>query len=158
MERQEYKRFWQQLLAQASAQTDLHAGVAPGTQATSTAVVAAGVAFAYELHDRERSARLVFNHPERAVNKTLYDALARQREAIDTAFSEPLRWSHEAQEPGYKSASIGRFWENGDDVIQGEQWPSYQHELIEAMVKLEAALRPHLTRQLGAKYRPKRRR
>ena len=158
MDRQAYKRFWVQHLAYASTRTNLHAAVAPRPQAICTAVVAPGVAFSYGLQPRERAAEIVFNHPERAANQTIYDTLLAHREKIDAAFGPTLVWQHEPQDTGYKSASIGAHWANNDDLTDERHWPVYQHEMVTAMVKLEAVLNPYLKRQLGAKYRQKKRR
>ena len=161
MDKQEYKRFWVQHLAYASKQTSLHAAVAPRPLAICTAVAAPGVAFSYGIQQRERAAEIVFNHTERAVNQTLYDYLLAHREKIDAAFGATLVWQYEPQAGGYKSASIGRYWANDadlDDLDDELRWPGYQHEMVAAMVQLEAVLSPYLKRQLGAKYRQKKRR
>lgn len=162
MDKQDYKRFWVQHLAYASTRTNLHAAVAARPLAICTAVAAPGVAFSYGIQPRERAAEIVFNHTERAVNRTLYGSLLAHRERIDAAFGATLVWQHEPQASGYKSASIGRYWANGDSLNDSldneENWPGYQHEMVAAMVKLEAILNPYLKRQLGAKYRQKKRR
>ena len=158
MDKQEYKRFWVQHLAYASTHTNLHAAVAPRPQAICTAVAAPGVVYSYGIQPRERAAEIVFNHAERAVNQTIYDYLLAHREKIDAAFGATLVWQHEPQAPGYKSASIGRYWANGADLDDEQRWPGYQHEMVAAMIRLEAVLNPYLKRQIGAKYLQKKRR
>jgi hypothetical protein len=158
VDKQEYKRFWVQHLAYASTRTNLHAAVAARPQAICTAVAAPGVAFSYGIQQRGRIAEIVFNHTERAVNQAIYDYLLAHREKIDAAFGAPLVWQHEPEWSGYTSASIGCHWANDDDFDDPLRWPNYQHEMVAAMVRLEAILNPYLKRQLGAKYRQKKRR
>lgn len=158
MDKQDYKRFWTQHLAYASTRTNLHAAVAPRPQAICTAVAAPGIAFSYGIQPHERAAEIVFNHPERAVNRTLYDALLAHREKIDAAFGATLVWQHEPEGSGYKSASIGQYWVNSNDLGDEQQWAGVQQEMVTSMVRLEAILGPYLKRQLGARYRQKKRR
>jgi hypothetical protein len=153
MDKQEHKRFWEQLNIYASGRTDLHATIAPRPQTAHTAAVAPGVVFMYEIHLKKRAAQILFRSQDRATNKAIYDFLASQRREIDAAFGPGLGWYPEPQVPGYKSAYIGRYWEHGQGIANRPAWPEYQRAMVETMIKLEEVLRPYLKEYLGSKYR-----
>jgi hypothetical protein len=68
--------------------------------------------------------------------------LVKQKQAIEAEFGEPLIW--EPQTPRAWNW-IGKKFE-GRGLRNRDAWPSLHDEMIDAMVRLDKALRPRLAR------------
>lgn len=138
-------RFWQQLLDRAKAKTKLHAAVS----ATSggwimTGAGKAGFGFSYVIRRHESGVELYIDRGKDAVerNKEMFDLLARSRTEIESAFGGPLVWE---RLEGKQACRISKRLEGGylDDETK---WPGIQDAMIDAMIRLDRALRPHIDR------------
>lgn len=144
------RSFWEQLGRVAAGHTDLHATVEPPKSTDYKETIAPSMYFMYQIHTKGRAAQLELHHRDKARNKALYDHLAQHRAAIDAAFDDRLEWHHR---PEQASSYIGRYWYEDDAINRVNDWPEYQREMVEAMIKLEAAMRPYLQEYFGAEYR-----
>lgn len=142
--------FWEQLKRLAGEQTSLHATVEPPESPDYIEKIAPSMYFMYQIHTKGRAAQIEMHHRDKARNKALYDHLARHQAAINAVFGDPLEW-HRRPEQG--TSYIGRYWYEVDAINRVENWPRYQREMVEAMIKLEAAMRPYLVEYFGAEYR-----
>ena len=62
---------------------------------------------------------------------------------IEEVFGEPLEWQ---RLEGQRSCRIGKRFSLGGYRDDEEKWQEIQDAMIDAMIRLEAALRPHIDR------------
>jgi hypothetical protein len=139
------ERFWAGLLERARARTALHAGVSPSRDNwIATSAGKGGLLLSYVVRQHDADAHLYIDrgpaHGDQE-NARIFEALRAQRERIEHAFGAPLRW--QALE-GKRACRIASPQVQGGYKDDEVHWPRIQDEMIEAMVRLEAALRPHL--------------
>ncbi len=135
------QQFWTQLLKRARNRTMLHARRSPTTSySLGTGAGKAGLFLTYViLKDRAR-VELYINRPDTAENKRIFDHLFAHREEIEQAFGDKLDWQRLDQSRASRIAYdvIDKGLRHQDD------WPRLQEAMIDAMVRLERALRPFL--------------
>jgi len=137
------QRFWTQLLERARARTQLHATISPGQHSwVGTGAGKAGLAFNYVVRQHEGDAELYIDRGKDAEegNKLIFDQLAAARDAVEKAFDDALEWQRLEGKRGCrirKTTQIGGYRDE-------EKWPDVHDAMIDAMVRLEGALRPHV--------------
>jgi len=136
-----YQRFWQSLLERAKGRTLLHANIKPGiSHWLSAGAGKSGLLYNYViLMDAARVELFIFTGDAEA-NKRYFDRLYEHKEAIEQAFGAPLEWlrldDKRASRIAY-SIKKGRLRDEGT-------WPELQEAMIDAMIRLEKALAPHI--------------
>jgi len=134
--------FWQSLLERSSGKTDLFSNVSPSQDSwIATGSGISGVHYAYVIRQHASAIQLVLEG-EKSANKARFDWLRERREELERSFGGPLEW-HRCE--NLKKSYLAQEFEGGyrDDP---EQWPTIQDRMIEAMVNLEKAVRPHVPR------------
>ncbi|MBC2653605.1 DUF4268 domain-containing protein [Novosphingobium aerophilum] len=128
--------FWQQLLTLAATRTKLHAGRSPSKDNwISASAGRPGLQFVYTIRQNDSQVHLWIED-----NESLYQALLADRDVIEDAFGSPLVWKQTDQQKGtYIAARV-----EGGYRSPREEWSTVQHALVEAMVRLEATLRPRI--------------
>lgn len=133
--------FWQSLLERSASKTDLFANVSPSRDCWINAGSGGrGVHYEYRIKQHESSVRLGLSGDEKDANKARFDWLQERQEEFERALGSPLVWGRCSDR---KQSYIEKVLEGGyrDDP---EQWPAIQDRMIGAMIRLEAALKPHL--------------
>jgi hypothetical protein len=129
-------RFWEQLLAAARQRSHIHANRSPGTGTwISGGVGRSGFSISYGLRQHDNSVYLWINNDPEA-----YQALLAQREAIEGEFGGVLEWN---EQDGQQGRSIS-FTQEGGYRSDIEEWPEIQSRMVDAMVRLDRALRPRV--------------
>jgi hypothetical protein len=137
------RKFWDGLISRCKVKATRHAKLSPTEYnwiAAGTGV--RGVPFVYLIaQDKGR----VGLHIERgtgkaAENKRIFDGLEKNREDIERAFGAKLLWERLEGKQGCRIAYITR----GGYKSEESEWPEIQDAMIEAMVRLDKALFPHL--------------
>ncbi|HOS91714.1 MAG TPA: DUF4268 domain-containing protein [Armatimonadota bacterium] len=140
------RRFWTQLLDRARGKTKLFAGVGPSHEASiSAGAGVSGLSYNYVVmqHDARVGLYIDLGKGSEKETEARYDALLASREQVEAAFGCPLVWQrlegkracrikHDLPGAGYKDAE--------------ERWPEIQDRMIDAMVRFEAAFRPHIAK------------
>lgn len=121
----------------------LHAHIAPGTVSwlgTSSGV--RGLQLNYVVGQDLSRVELYLDKGKGldAENKAIFDQLMTNKAAIETAFGGPLVWE---RLDGQRSCRIKADVQGGYRSPE-EEWDGIQAKLVNAMNRLEAALRPHL--------------
>ena len=75
-------------------------------------------------------------------NNELFDTLEKAKGKIEEDFGEPLEWQ---RLEGQRSCRIGKQLSLGG-YRDEEKWQEIQDAMIDAMIRLEAAFRPHIER------------
>ena len=73
-------------------------------------------------------------------NKAIYEQLYESREAIENEFQGELDWQRLK-----RSYRVRKVFDTGG-LANEERWPKIQDELIDAMVRLHDAMKPHVAK------------
>ena len=139
-ERQRY-RFFDGLLEHAKPRTRLHANISPGTATwVGASAGIAGIAFNYGVRQGDARVELYIDTPNSDENQRIFEALSVQKQTIEGAFGLPLEWD---TMEGRRACRIRKAFTTGGYRDEGA-WDAIYEELVEAMVELESALKPHL--------------
>jgi Domain of unknown function (DUF4268) len=139
-------RFWTSLLDIARKQTKLHANISPShSNWIGTGAGKRGLAFNYVVRQHEANVELYIDRGRDAEeeNMAIFDAFMTVKDAIEADFGEPLTWE---RLEGKRACRIKKRINIGGYRESEERWPEIQHALINAMVCLEKALRPHIAK------------
>lgn len=138
------RRFWQGLLDRAKQKTKLHVNISPSDHGSiATGAGKYGLWFVYTVTQHAATAELVIDRGKGsdAENRALLEQLKTHQTEIEQCFGGLLEWyrpedarlcrvRHNVQAGGYR-----------DDE---EKWPAIQDAMIDAMIRLEKAVRPFL--------------
>jgi len=135
--------FWRQLLDQAKEHTKLHSRISPSKQHWSGAGAGkAGLAFNYVIRMSDAQVELYIDQGEGEANKRIFDRLFASKEKAEEAFGEPLEWQRLDDR---RACRIRHRLHLGGLADRG-RWPEIQEAMIDAMVRLEKALKPQIKR------------
>ena len=136
-------QFWTELLEKAGERTKLHADVEPlREKSVSTGAGVEGLSYSYFIEEYEAGVELFVNRGEDRKNELVYNALQATEDAISYNFGSPLDWR---QDEGSSARRI-TYQIPTHGYADDEAWPELQDEMIDAMIRLEKALRPHVSR------------
>jgi hypothetical protein len=138
------KRFWAGLLEHAKEQTELHAGrSATNYNWIGTGAGKRGLGLNYVVRRDGADVELYIDRGKEAKeeNAALFDALAASKDEIDGAFGEPLQWE---RLEGKRACRIRHSIAVGGYRDDEARWPEIHDAMIDAMIRLEKALRPHI--------------
>lgn len=133
--------FWEGLLKRSSGKTELFSNVSPSQDSwIATGSGIGGVHYTYAIQQHTSAVKLVLESENRSTNKTRFDWLQERREELERIYGGPLGW-HRYDD--LKKSYVMEEFEGGyrDDA---EQWPVIQDRMIDAMTRLEKAVRPHI--------------
>jgi len=137
----ERQQFWREILERSQGRTTLFSTISPSRYSwIATGSGQAGITFNYVAHQRWAAAELDIDTGDATENDRVFRKLFEQREEIEAAFGGKLTW-----EPleGKRACRIRYPVEIGG-YRTPETREQVQDALIDAMIKLEAALRPRL--------------
>ena len=136
-------RFWTQLLNRARERTPLHANIAPNDRSYQWTPVKNGLYLRYGIQQHTSDVKLYIDRGadrRDSENSEIFDALAEAKEEIQKAFGEPLEWF---PLEGRRACRIDKQLSLGG-YRDEEKWPEIQEATIDAMIRLYAALKPHI--------------
>ena len=140
------KRWWTQLIQRSSVKSKLHAHITPGEYSWIGAGSGVrGLSYNYVCTKSDCGAELYIDRGKDAddENKELFDKLESNRSEIEKSFGSTLSW----QRLENRRASRVRYDNsNGGYRNDESEWAALQQDLIEKMLRLEAALRPYLAK------------
>jgi hypothetical protein len=135
--------FWTELLAKSKEKTQLHTHISPGKfHWVGTSVGKNGLAWNYAIRKHDADAELYIDRGKNAdeENKAIFDQLAASKPEIEATFGEPLDWQ---RLEGKRACRIKKMILIGG-YRDKDKWPEIQEAMIDAMIRLEKALRPHI--------------
>lgn len=136
-------RFWTQLLKKAAKATNLYISVSPSqSNWIATGAGKSGLRYKYTVSQHGATAELYIDRGKESEteNENYFDELFSSREEIDAAFGEPLDWQRLESSRACrirKQIDVGGYRDE-------EKWSEIQDAMIDTMVRLEKALRPHI--------------
>jgi len=139
------KRFWTQLLDYARTKTDLHANTAASQyEWVGAATGIGGIGLKYNVTKHSSYVELYIDRgaSRDKENKEIFDNLQSESERIEADFGAPLRWERLDNK---RASSVGVSIQGGyrDDETT---WHKTHIALVDAMIRFELALRPHIAR------------
>ncbi|MBC8288995.1 MAG: DUF4268 domain-containing protein [Planctomycetes bacterium] len=140
---QRHLRFWSQLLAKANARSPLHQNVSP-PRGNWIGTTNYGLGFNYVLARQRGRVEIYIGRTDRDENKSIFAELESHKAAIEKAFGGELSWQQLGQKTASRIAAFANSGSTGDEST----WDTLQTEMVDQMIRLEAALAPYI-----AKYR-----
>src|SRR6266516_6039998 len=145
---QTYHALWASLLPQSNRQTGF--SLRSPTRRSYVEFCRVGFCFRYRLEYDTPNALVEFALL-RSDGVQIYNSLIRRRKQINEAFGGSLFWLrdvHSSEHPGTYYALAYTIVCPSLRVLDRESWPTVQLQMIDAMVRLEQAIVPHLQRWL----------
>ena len=140
----ERRDFWTGLLQRSKAKTNLGINRTASTDHwLAIASGRSGIVYNYLILMEGAGLELNIDTGDRTTNKAIFDALFKQRSEIETEFGEPLDWRRMDDK---KSSRIVKMFEGQGSLSEPEKWSTLQETMIDALIRMDAALRPRLTK------------
>ncbi len=134
--------FWTSLLARARAMTSLHSGVSANTDTwLSAGSGRSGIHFTYVLRQHATDVEVRIERSSEEENHQIFNALFAHRPEIEEVFGEPLEWN---LVEGRKKCVIRKNLLAGGYRSSAGAWPEIQDAMVDAMIRLETAFKPHV--------------
>jgi hypothetical protein len=140
------RKFWATLLDRAKTLTKLHSNISPsGYSWIGTGAGKSGLGFNYTVTKHESKVELYIDRGKdsKDENEAIFSALRANKEAIETAFGEPLEWD---QLETKRACRISKRFSLGGWKDEESRWSEIQDAMVDAMIRLEKALKPHIAR------------
>jgi len=138
------KKFWTELLKYAKTQTSLHGNISPGEYTwIATGSGMSGLTWNYVIGMHDGRVELYVDRVNAEENKAIFDRLMQDRERVEKAFGEPLDWQRleDKRACRIKKETTAGGYRNPED-----EWPELIRWMVGAMIRLEAALGPYVTK------------
>jgi len=138
------KAFWTGLLERAGQRTSLHSTISPQPSGWIWAGAGVrGLSLNYGIKQHAASVGLYIDRGKGEDEQT--ESIFRQLEAhqseVEATYGGPVNWD---PLEGKRACWVGVQFSRGGYRDDEETWPEIQDEMIEAMIKLEKALRPYI--------------
>jgi len=131
-------RFWNLLLNAAKERTKLHARISPGTYNwLGAGSGVSGLAWNYAVRQHGTQVELYIDRGDTEENSDVFERLIKYKEAVEAEFGDGLEW----QRLEGKRACRIRNQINVGGWRDEEKWPEVSDATIDAMIRLEQALR-----------------
>ena len=135
-------RFWTALLDRARGMTPLHAGrnTTRDGWIASSAGLPRGLSLGYVVRQHDARVELYINDERPGRNKQMFDRLLESKVAIEAVFGGPIGWDrlNEKRACRIKADVIVSGWR--DEA----RWQELHNAMIDAMIRLDRAIRPHV--------------
>ena len=136
-------RFFEGLLDHAKSRTQLHANISASKHGwVGASAGIAGVGFNYGIRQHDARVELYIDTRDGDENQRIFETLSSKKEKIEDAFGFPLEWD---TKEGRRACRVQKTYATGG-YRDEDEWEALYEELVEGMVKLESALKPHLKR------------
>jgi len=123
--------------------TALHANISPSRYNwIGTSAGISGLGFNYTVRQHDAGVELYIDRRKEASaeNERIFDQLLAARESIEEVFGEPLDWQ---RLEGKRALRIKKQIDLGGYRDEAT-WPAAYEAMIDAMTRLEKALKPHI--------------
>ncbi|MFC1651191.1 DUF4268 domain-containing protein [Candidatus Latescibacterota bacterium] len=140
------RRFWTQLLDYAKTKTKLHANISPSNYNwIGTGAGCQGLGYDYSITQHESAIELYIDKGKesREQNKDIFDKLYKNKEEIENVFGNPLDWQRLDDR---RACRIKYVITKGGYRDDEKIWPKIHEALVDAMIRLEKALKPYINK------------
>lgn len=139
------ERFWTQLLDRAKEITSTHANVSPSQGGwVGAGAGKSGMRYVYTIGKNKSGVELYIDRGKESKeeNKHIFDQLFASKDSIEESFGDPIDWERLDER---RASRIRKQFQLGG-FIDEDNWPDIQSAMIDAMDRLDKALRPHIDR------------
>jgi len=137
-------RFWTELLEKAKGKTKLHAGISPSKGGwVATSAGRAGLIYSYVIRMNDAQVELYIDCGDKETNKQMFDELAANKSEIEKKFGAELSWQ---RLEGKRACRVAKKIITAGGLLDEENWPQIQDEMINWMIRLEKAFAPFIKR------------
>ena len=139
------REFWTTLLDRARTRTRLHANISPSRENWISATAGrSGCSFNYVIRQHDGQVELYIDRGRDAdeENTRIFDLLVEHKDEIEAQIGESLDWQ---RLDGRRACRIRKVVALGGYRDQ-EGWPEVQDAMIDSMIKLARALKPHMSK------------
>ncbi|MEQ1705904.1 MAG: DUF4268 domain-containing protein [Rickettsiales bacterium] len=133
-------KFWTELLAKSRNITELHSGRTPNKDAWLDTSAGSTGTLRYSTCRESSQARFMVDKADKSGNLSIFNNLKLNKENIEKSFGGELLWE---DLPTKKACAISYTINGGYRTPQSE-WEEIHKKLIDAMVRLDRAVRPHV--------------
>jgi Domain of unknown function (DUF4268) len=136
------RRFWDGLLNRAKQKTRLHEAVSPSSYSYLWAGAGkAGLGYRYSITQHEGEVGFYINLDTEETNRAILKHLKNHKAEIEKTFGGPLVWY---EQEGIRHCRVAHPLEIGGYRDPDDKWPLIQDAMIDAMIRLEKAIKPFL--------------
>lgn len=138
------RKFWTQMLEHAKTKTKLHAAISPTHYNwLGTGAGISGLGYNYSLTRHAAAVELYIDRGKDSdeENKAIFDQLAAAKEQVQESFGAELEWQ---SLEGKRACRIRKQIDLGGWRDDESKWPQVHEAMVDAMIRLESALRPHV--------------
>lgn len=137
--------FWAKLLNRAEQRTSLHTTISPTEYNWLGTKVGRGLGLNYVVRQHEGTVELYIDRGtgETENNKKIFDTMVVNKDTIDQSFGCPLHWE---RLDGKQACRISYTVTDGGYRDEESKWPEIHEAMIDAMIRLERALNPYLSK------------
>lgn len=136
--------FWNALLQHAKNVSELHSRISP-RRSQWVGALRNGLWWNYVVLQDETRVELYIDAPIAQENKSLFDQLFEQREAIEREFGDELLWQRlDEKRASRVSFSVPGGW------VDDRTWPTAIKQSVDAMQRLHGVLSPRIERVRGS--------
>lgn len=136
-------RFWKQLLDEAKEKTKLHSNISPGQHSwIGTSAGKRGLGFNYGIRKHDSQIELYIDRgaESKEENKKIYDELYENKEKIEEAFGETLKWERLEQKRACrisKQLSLGGYRDENN-------WNEIIEAMIDNMIRFSKSIKQYI--------------
>ena len=136
-----FQRFWTQLLDRARERTRLHDSNSPGKSGEIWASIKSGFSLKYTIRQHDAEVGLYIDRIDKNENYEILRALEAKKGEIEKAFGGSIEWE---QRDDTRGCRIVKPIAQGGYRNEPEDWERIQDAMIDAMIRLNNALEPHI--------------
>jgi hypothetical protein len=140
------KKFWEALLDRPNVKTTRHGSVSASESGwISAGSGVRGLPFTYVIGKEDGRVELYIDRGagKKAENKEIFDGFQKHQAEIEKVFGGELSWHRLDDKQGSRISCATTL---GGYRSAESKWPEIQEAMIEAMIRLEKALAPHLAK------------
>jgi hypothetical protein len=138
------KKFWTQLLDRARSKTDLYENISPSEYnwiGAGSGVRGLGLNMSITKHESMVELYIDRGKDAGQENRKIFDYFYNHKEEIESKFGDSLEWQKLDEKRASRIAKKIRLGGYRDDE---DIWPKVHDAMIDSLVNLEKALRPHI--------------
>lgn len=136
-----HREFWAQLLERAKERTSLYAGHSPSADSWLNAGAGKrGLAYRCVIRMGDAQVELRIRLSSFTESKRIFDLLHANKDRIERTFGDRLEW---LRRDDFRNSHI-RYVISFGGLRDRDRWPGIQDRMIDAMVRLERALKPEI--------------
>jgi hypothetical protein len=138
----ERQKFWEGVASIARSRKTRHANIRPVTrQYIGVSSGVRGLGFNFAVTQDVAMSELYIDRGNAEENKRIFDHLHQRKAEVEQAFGGPLSWE---RLDAKRACRIRHVVDRGGYRSPEAEWPEIQAQMVDAMIRLEAALKPGL--------------